>query len=844
LWRPDKTNVLFYKIKYGPAESWVTSGGNQLGSLEGEDGVYTFTANNNDKEYYSFGRIVKIRKSNGAVVTYFYTTDSMSYSINKGVESQVERIISREDTASGYQYSFGAEGQVYSFVFDNKNRLISANKPTNEEGELSTITYNYEDHRNTQLLTSVIDENGNMVLSYAYDEYGRAEKTSNDSLAPPVLVIYGDNGERTVTDSKGDVKEYLIENGKVVQVNCITCQGAIEQRFYDSDFGGLLKTTKDYNNTVSTILMSNGFIQAVKKETEDGQTQSVNYVWDHERNLLQSIVRNEQYLDDDNSDFECDDWESCDDVEEPVDNIDRPQEQTSDFEYNDRGWLTKRISNNEREVSYDYDAFGNLTTIDGPRTDVADTVAIDYTDKGFKRVLTNGLGHKVLNVLSFDAFCRPLSVSDANGLLIKYSYNARGQITRIASDAEEVSLTYDKAGRLINKATKNGLTLDYEYDNASRVIKTTTQDGSAELLTRDSRGNLTEQRYVDKTGQLTYLQKYTYGLHSELLSHHGLNNTTSYSYNSKGEVIAQHDINGNGQSTTLDGFDRPVSMVDKLGNSTHFAYTSSSNLSSVIAPQGNTTSYQYNLFDEVEEITSPDSGVTQLSYDEAGNVTSKIDARGVTTNYQYDALNRITELNYSNANENITFNYDDTTNGNHGIGKLTKVIDPSGTTLMEYNRLGHLTKEINQIAGKPFTTRYEYGDHGQLDTLIYPSGTELSYHYDDMGLLTGLSATKQGTTTYLANEISYYPFGPLKQVTYGNGFVLQKTYNTDYRVADQTIEQQSSLSYVYDNTDNITAIINQQSTDLTQEFSYDLLSRLILDNEPDGNISMMVWVIV
>ncbi|WP_276521490.1 RHS repeat-associated core domain-containing protein [Shewanella sairae] len=834
LWRPDKTKVSFFKVKYGPAENWISSGGSQQGSLEGQNGIYTFTANNNDKEYYSFGRLIKIKKSNGAIITYSYTADSMSYTVKKGVESQAERTISREDTASGYQYSLGHEGQIYSFVFDSKNRLISSNKPTDEEGVFSTVTYKYEDHRNTQLLTSIIDENGNMVLSYTYDEYGRVEKTSNDSLAPPVSVIYGDNGKRTVTDSKGDIKEYLIENGRIVQVNCATCQDAIRLRFYEGGAGDTLKITKDYNNTVTSILMSYGFTQKIKKETEYGQTQSVSYVWDKESNLLQSIIRNEQYQDDEGGSdgFDCDEvneWANCDVVGGPLVNTEKSEEQITSFEYNERGWLTKRITNNEREVSYDYDDFGNIIAIDGPRIDVADTVSIDYTAKGFKQTLTNGLGNKVFDVLSFDAFGRPLSVSDANGLLTQYRYNAQGQITRIKSDAEEVTLTYDKAGRLISRATKNGLTLNYEYDNASRLVKTAIQDGSAELLTRDSRGNVIEQRYVDKTGQQTYLQRYTYGLHSELLSHHALNNTTSYSYNNKGEVIALHDVNGNSQSTALDGFDRPVTIVNKLGNRTQFGYTSSGKLSNVIDPQGNTTTYQYNLFDEVEKIVSPDSGVTQFSYDDSGNLTSKTDARSITTNFQYDALNRILELSYLNSNENISFNYDDTTNGNYGIGKLTKAVDQSGKTQLKYNQLGLLTKETNQIDGKLFSTQYGYGEQGRLDTLTYPSGTQLDYLYDSMGQLTSVNVTKQGVTTQLANEISYYPFGPLKQMTYGNGLVLQKTYNTDYRVTEQTIGQHSSLNYVYDNTNNITEVINQQHTELTQEFSYDLLSRLVAD---------------
>ena len=58
----------------------------------------------------------------------------------------------------------------------------------------------------------------------------------------------------------------------------------------------------------------------------------------------------------------------------------------------------------------------------------------------------------------------------------------------------------------------------------------------------------------------------------------------------------------------------------------------------------------------------------------AGNRTRQTDSRGVVTNFTYDALNRLTTITYPAATaENVTYQYDNTSNGNRGIGRLTGV---------------------------------------------------------------------------------------------------------------------------------------------------------------------------
>ena len=132
------------------------------------------------------------------------------------------------------------------------------------------------------------------------------------------------------------------------------------------------------------------------------------------------------------------------------------------------------------------------------------------------------------------------------------------------------------------------------------------------------------------------------------------------------------------------------------------------------------TSYEYNAFGDVIQLTSPDTGVTTLTYDNQGNVLTKTDARSVITTFTYDALNRLKTQSYPDVSENIVYTYDDTEQGNKGIGKLTSITDSSGSTSYFYNALGQVSKETRVINDKTFVTQYHYNTAGAINGLNLP----------------------------------------------------------------------------------------------------------------------------
>lgn len=126
-------------------------------------------------------------------------------------------------------------------------------------------------------------------------------------------------------------------------------------------------------------------------------------------------------------------------------------------------------------------------------------------------------------------------------------------------------------------------------------------------------------------------------------------------------------------------------------------------LASYTDPRAIVTSYVRNGFGEVIQETSPDSGVTIYVRNALGDVTQMTDARGVVTNYSYDAAGRMLTKSYPAApEENVSYSYDATANGNKGIGRLTGSTSQSGSTAWVYDERGNIVAETPGTSDRLF----------------------------------------------------------------------------------------------------------------------------------------------
>ncbi|GKS73563.1 Ig-like domain repeat protein [Acidovorax sp. SUPP950] len=225
-------------------------------------------------------------------------------------------------------------------------------------------------------------------------------------------------------------------------------------------------------------------------------------------------------------------------------------------------------------------------------------------------------------------------------------------------------------------------------------------------------------------------------------------------------------------SNEYDALGRTKKVLDPSGNSTVISYDSSNQVSAVFDPIGLTTQYDRDGLGQVKQQRSPDTGSTELSYDPAGNLLTSKDSRGVLATHTYDAINRLTGSTFSQAgqqSQSYTWIYDQT-GGDfaNGIGRLTTISFPEGTTTYAYNAQGRVTKaqqtlHPNSTANQKavvLSTLYEYDAAGNVIGVTYPSGRKLNIGYGGgLPVALGLGKDASSTPISLITGLRYAPFG-------------------------------------------------------------------------------------
>jgi len=193
--------------------------------------------------------------------------------------------------------------------------------------------------------------------------------------------------------------------------------------------------------------------------------------------------------------------------------------------------------------------------------------------------------------------------------------------------------------------------------------------------------------------------------------------------------------------------------------------------------------------------------------------------------------------------EAAVYGYDDTTNGNQGIGQRTARWDDTGWLTWTYDPRGRVTKETRYMIGAgSFSTQYAYDTADRLTQITYPTGEVVNQSYNAAGQATQLTSAQYGVS--YASGLTYNALGQLRQINFGNGATTAYNYYGDgnggapnfrlWRI--QTTKGATTLlnlAYTYDNVGNITALADDRIGE-TLGFTYDSLDRLIKVNPVAG----------
>jgi RHS repeat-associated protein len=498
--------------------------------------------------------------------------------------------------------------------------------------------------------------------------------------------------------------------------------------------------------------------------------------------------------------------------------------------------------NAAQTTNYTYNSLGLIETVDGPRNDVSDITTYSYTAQGLRSSITNALGH-ITQITSFDNNKRLVQWVDVNGITTDVMYSNTGEISEYSVAGRTTSLSYDAVGNLTGITSPNGSHMTLVYDDARRLIQMQDTLGNGISYTRDAAGNITAQQTLDAQGQLVQSQQQVFDELSRLIQTiRASGGSESYQYDSNDNLTQVTDAKNQSQSLVYDALNRLVTQTNALADNTQYSYDSDDNLIQVVDPKGLITQYSYDAYGNQISQNSPDTGLTTYSYDEANNRISQTDARGIAATYSYDALNRLSSITYPNSSSSINYDVSYTYDiGVNSIGRLSSVTDSSGSTQYSYTGFGELITQTQTLGTQNYSTQYHYNSAGQLTGMTYPSGKVIHYSYNANAQITQITLDDNGQVTPLMSSAVYLPFGGMKQLTFGNGQLLNKTFDLDYQLSSQRltktdgqiIEALQDINYSFDPLGNIVTIqYDAESIYPAQDYSfdYDALSRLITAN--------------
>ena len=693
-------------------------------------------------------------------------------------------------------------GGIYTYSYDIKNNLSTVTYPDNTQR-----SYVYQNTTYPHALTGVIDEKGIRYSTDVYDSAGRDISTEFADGVNKYTLDYNylTYGYVPVKNALGVTSTSTFTN-----INQVPLETLMSQSCPSCPAGYV-------NTKITTTYDANGNI----KSQTDFNGNTTNYSYDTTRNLQLSRI---EAASTPQARTITTAWHAT--FRLPI-KIVEPN-RTTNLSYDAKGNLLKKIvtaGTQTKTWTFTYNANAQPLTIDGPRTDVNDVTRFTYDVQGNLSSLTDALGH-VSTITSYNVDGQPLVFKDANGLVTSFQYDLRGKLITSTVGLEVTAYSYDAAGQLIKLTLPDASTIAYSYDNAHRLVSMADTLGNHISYTLDKMGNRLSTQTLDPANTLTSKRSQVFDGLSRLTKTLGAQNQTAqYGYDANGNAASVTDPLNNKTALSYDALNRLVSSVDPLGKVTKSTYDSNDNLLSVTDPLTHKTGYGYDGLGNALTINSPDTGVTTRSVDDAGNKIETVDARGEKTSYKYDALNRISTIKSGN-NQTISFAYDQGTNG---IGHLTQMSDPNGTTRWTYDNHGRINSKTFVVGTLSLVTRYGYDADGQLKTMTYPSGNIVQATYQN-GLVTALDSNGKS----LISSVTYQPFGAPAEWIFANGIKTTRDFDLDGRMTAYDLGDRSrQLSY-----DVAGRITGYQDTDMNhnQNFTYDVLSRLVNFSTPSSQI--------
>jgi RHS repeat-associated protein len=688
-------------------------------------------------------------------------------------------------------------GRINTYSYDASNNLASVTWPDGTSQQ-----YVYEHPAFPNALTGIFDELGTRYVTFTYNSAGLAVASNLSGGVERYSFAYNLAGNSTASmDALGRTTTYnytpLFGISHTASVTGPLPGGGTAQNALTYDANGNIASYTDFNGNKTT------------------------YSYDLTRNLQLQVTRPDGRI-------TTTTWHPT--FRLPVSIVTGPLSDQRSYDAHGN-LLTRSLADTSipysRTWSYTYNANGQPLTITDPNGNVT-TYAYDAT--GDVSSETDPLGHVAKMI--YDGEGKRLSTTDPNGLVTTYSYDARGRLVKVVAGSLTTAYAYSPTGTLSSVSWPSGYGITNTYDGAHRLIGIADAFGNQISYMLDPLNNRTGETHTSASGGTVYAHSWAYDVLNRIAQSIGASGqTTNLVYDANGNLLSVSDPLGHVTTMSYDSINRLAQVTAADGGDTIASYDQFDHLIGVTDPRNAKTTYAIDAVGNTRTTNSPDAGASTATPDAVGNVVKRVDANGHPLAYSYDPLNRLVQVSRTDTNTVLeTYTYDQTDSAHsNGVGHLTSMADPSGTTNWSYDANGHMLKKTQSTGRFTFVTSYGYDPStGNLASVTFPSGAALKYTWVN-GRVANVAVTIKGVTTSLVAGLQYEPFGGPSSWILGNSEADGRSFDLDGRVTTDGVDTAIS----YDASSRITGV-TLTGTGGSRSYQYDVVGRLTGLTSTDG----------
>ena len=287
-------------------------------------------------------------------------------------------------------------------------------------------------------------------------------------------------------------------------------------------------------------------------------------------------------------------------------------EDSVQYTYDDQGRVTAQTWENGDTVSYQYDNSGALATVTDSATGRKTTYYYDFTDRLMKYVESgedyyHSVGYEYDTINNLTSLVETIN---GTAYTTSYTYDDDNRVSSITNGGSTQSVSYDAYGRVSGQVMKhNGISLlteAFTYRDFVKEITTTLEDGQETTQTINYTSGQVEKLHISTNENgFNTVYEYTYDANGNIVSVKEGNKTTSYTYDSAGQLLREN--NQAAGKTWVWTYDNAGNILSRK----EYAYTTGT-LGAVV----DTVNYGYNNTNWKDLLTS--YGDKSITYDAIG----------------------------------------------------------------------------------------------------------------------------------------------------------------------------------------------------------------------------------